>query len=107
ADYLVCEVECVPYRYDLALDQALADVATQDPEGEAAIAPWEARVPVAVSSPQNANASLAWSDDTHGELRLSSPPATGKPELFFAVHDLLDLGPPQRQSGAEVAFVVP
>src|SRR5215213_1704850 len=31
-DYLVCEVDCIPYRYTLTLDQPLADEAAPDPE---------------------------------------------------------------------------
>jgi suppressor for copper-sensitivity B len=107
ADYLVCEVECVPYRYDLALDQPLADAATTDPEGEAALAQWESQVPAAAGQADAASASVAWKDDTHGELRLAFPSATGKPDLFFEIHDLLELGTPVRQAGDEVAFVVP
>ncbi len=109
ADYLVCEVECVPYRYDLTLDQPLAESATTDPEGEAAIASGEARVPAAAGSLPGfgASGSLSWRDETNGALRLSFTGGAGRPELFLDLHGLLDFGRPERQPGDAIEFVLP
>ena len=109
ADYLVCEIECVPYRYDLVLDQPLAATPTPDAEGEAALGPWEARVPAPISELAGfvAEGSIAWQDDTHGTLSLVFPGAAGEPELFTEIHDLFEIGRGARQAGSEVRFVAP
>jgi DsbC/DsbD-like thiol-disulfide interchange protein len=108
-DYLVCEIECVPYRYDMTLDQPLAESAVTDPEGEAAIAAWEARVPAAAAALPGFGAagSLRWRDETSGDLHLAFTGAGGRPELFLDVHGLLEFGRPARQPGEGVEFVVP
>lgn len=109
ADYLVCEVDCVPYRYDLVLDQPLAAIATPDPEGEAALAPWEARVPTPISELEGfvAEGSIAWQDDTQGTLSLEFPGAAGQPELFLETHDLFEIGRGTRQAGSDLTFAAP
>jgi DsbC/DsbD-like thiol-disulfide interchange protein len=105
-DYLVCEVECVPYRYDLVVDQPLADVATSDSEGEAALAPWEARVPTSAGSVPGLSAagSVAWRDAAHGELRLAFTGVEGHPDLYVDTHNLLEIGLPERQPGEGLAY---
>ena len=109
ADYLVCEVDCVPYRYDLTLDQPLADTAIIDAEGEEALAPWEARVPALITSVPGflAEGSVEWEDDTHGKMHLEFPGAEGEPALFLETHELLELGLPARDTRSSVAFTVP
>jgi len=105
-DYLVCEVECVPYRYDLVVDQPLADVATADSEGEAALAPWEARVPISAGSfpGLSASGSVAWRDATHGDLHLAFAGVGGRPDLFLDTHNLLEIGLPERQPGEGLSY---
>jgi DsbC/DsbD-like thiol-disulfide interchange protein len=108
-DYLVCEVDCVPYRYDLTIDQPLADAATtMDPEGEAALAPWEARVPTPIAAVDGflAEGSISWRDETNGALHLGFTQAAGNPELFLDAHDLFELGAPRREDSATLRFAV-
>ncbi len=109
ADYLVCEVDCVPYRYDLTLDQPLADVSTSDPEGEAVLAAWEARVPAPITAVPGflAEGAISWEDEVHGVMALTFPSAQGEPALFLESHDLLELGLPARDAKSSVAFTVP
>ncbi|HYL06542.1 MAG TPA: protein-disulfide reductase DsbD domain-containing protein [Thermoanaerobaculia bacterium] len=49
-DYLVCEIDCVPYRYDLSLDQPLGERARLDPQTAALIAGWWRQVPLALAA---------------------------------------------------------
>ncbi|RPH56360.1 hypothetical protein EHM82_03530, partial [bacterium] len=44
-DYLVCEVDCIPYRYTLALTQPVGDEAVADPETSRLLDSWWARLP--------------------------------------------------------------
>jgi len=46
-DYLVCEVDCVPYRYDLVLDQPLGERAEIDPQTAPLLDRWWRQVPLA------------------------------------------------------------
>jgi DsbC/DsbD-like thiol-disulfide interchange protein len=105
-DYLVCEIECVPYRYDLVVDQPLGEIAVTDPEGEAALAPWEARVPAAAASIPglSANGTMDWRDATHGDLRLEFSGVGGQPDLYLDTHDLLELGLPEQLPGESLSY---
>jgi DsbC/DsbD-like thiol-disulfide interchange protein len=93
-DYLVCEVECVPYRYDLALEQPLAASAKEDPEVAPKLARWLGTVPRPVAGAAGAEtwvtaqpAGGGWDLTVH--LREPSAGATA----FFDAHKLLAIEP--------------
>lgn len=112
-DYVVCEVECVPYHHSLTLEQPLAAGAPlADPELEAALAAWEARVP---RSPEELGV------ETTARLE---PPGAGGPvlevrvagggvspagaHLFLESHELFDAGTPEAETvPGGVRFTVP
>ncbi len=111
-DYLVCEVECVPYRYDLAVEQPVGDAVVADAEGAALLAAWEARVPAPIETVPSARASAAVEGDGSGARRLALE-VNGIGEgaaaaIFFESHAAFDLGRPvatPRPNG--VRFTVP
>ncbi len=115
-DYVVCEVDCVPYSYRLTLDQPVAgtDGTVADPDTAPLVAAWWDRVP----APVEEIAGLA----TRGALVLADPdrpalvvdidgPAARnatRPELFLAVSDLFTSGTPElTPTGAGIRFRVP
>lgn len=49
-DYLVCEIDCIPYRYDLSLEQPLGERAQADPRTARLIDAWWRQVPLALSA---------------------------------------------------------
>ena len=49
-DYLVCEVDCVPYRYTLTLDQPLGDAPVADAATTPLVQTWWSRLPVAAET---------------------------------------------------------
>jgi len=49
-DYLVCEVDCVPYRYTLTLDQPLGASPVPDPDTAPLLAAWWDRLPAPAES---------------------------------------------------------
>jgi|GEM_PF-569507 len=104
-DYLVCEVECIPYSYRLSLGQPLAaagDEAVADEEMTALVESWRARVPRPVAAVDGVT--------TAGRVDLSDPespalevrftgltPEVGyEPELFLEASEVFDLGVPER-----------
>ena len=119
-DYLVCEVDCVPYSYRLTAVQPLAadgTAPTRDPATAGTIAAWEARVP----RPARELAGL----ETRGAVELADPespvlevvvrgarPAAGaRPELFLAASEVFDAGRPELSvtgdDGGRLRFLVP
>jgi len=102
-DYLVCEVDCVPYSYRLSVQQPLAPAAGEpvpDPDVEPRLAAWETRVPRPVAAVAGAR-----TDATLDLLRPDQPAlvvavegvasAPGvEPDLFLESHDLFDAGRP-------------
>jgi DsbC/DsbD-like thiol-disulfide interchange protein len=122
-DYLVCEVDCVPYRYDLSLDQPLGEQAQADPRTTELIAGWRTQVPLALTADRQpvpastlaapANAHLAATpgarevtaqtevvrtgpSEARVELRLRDVAAApGGADLFFESHPALELGRPR------------
>ena len=111
-DYLVCEVECVPYRYDLAIDQPVGDAPVSDAETAALLAAWEARVPAAIESLPAARVAADLEEDGSGGRRLALE-VTGiadgaKAELFLESHPEFDLGRPvAAPTPGGVRFTVP
>lgn len=115
-DYLVCEVDCIPYRYTLSLDQPLGprgETAETDPATAPLVDAWWGRLPV----PAERLAGV----DTRATLDASRPAApvlevrvrgaragAEPPGLFLEVHPGFDAGKPEaRPSGDGVVFRVP
>ena len=111
-DYLVCEVECIPYSYTLQLGQPLAAAdgeAVADEELTRLLETWQARVPRPVAAVDGVT--------TAGRVDLSDPespsllvrftgftPEVGyEPELFLEVSEVFDAGVPVRVDEAPVA----
>jgi DsbC/DsbD-like thiol-disulfide interchange protein len=121
-DYLVCAVDCVPYRYDLALDQPLAERAEVDPRTAPLLDRWWRQVPLAADrrpGPAGTPALASHAEMTlartaaAGELRLALrlrgvTAAPGGADLFFESHPALELGRPRaRATDDGLLFEVP
>lgn len=108
-DYVVCASECIPFTSPLALDQPLAATPREDQEGADRLAAFRARLPAPLP-PGSAVALRLLEIGAAGgsfELAASSLPAAPA-ELFFAPHDLVELGRPDRRATAGGAlFIVP
>lgn len=111
-DYLVCEVDCVPYRYTLTADQSLGDAPVPDPATTPLLDTWWSRLPVAADSLPGVT--------TSGVLEPGAPPileikvrgvypAPGTaPGLFLEAHDTFDAGRPEARATEDgVVFRVP
>jgi suppressor for copper-sensitivity B len=111
-DYLVCQVDCVPYHYTLALDQPLGDESVADPETMPVLQAWLERLPRITSEVPGAQTG-AVIDASHGspdlEVRVLGARATpGKTDLFLESHEAFDAGKPRvRIIGDGVVFHVP
>jgi DsbC/DsbD-like thiol-disulfide interchange protein len=93
-DYLVCEVDCIPYRYDLSLDQPLGERAQADPETAPVIDSWWRQVPLAGT--RDVATQTALTSDLRLEVRLRGVNAApGGADLFFETHPALELGRPR------------
>jgi DsbC/DsbD-like thiol-disulfide interchange protein len=110
-DYLVCEVDCIPYRSTLTLTQPLGPPAP-DPATAPLVDAWWARVPRPAG-----DASGVWTETVlepgqgkavlevrlHG---LQADPRTA--DLFLESHELVDAGRPAARALADgIAFRVP
>jgi len=114
-DYLVCEVDCVPYRYTLTLDQPLAEGASaaSDPATEPLITSWWSRLPAPAAS--LAGVTIEGALVTGGatgpalEIRVQGvQPGADTPGLFLETHEELDTGKPEaRTTDGGVIFRVP
>jgi len=114
-DYLICKVDCVPYRYTLALEQPLGDPAVADPETAPLLDTWRARVP----RPAEEIAGLQTGGVIHQggqgqdgpllEVRvIGAEGKDGETGIFFEPHEAFDLGKPQmRLTPGGVIFRVP
>jgi len=110
-DYLVCEVDCVPYRYTLSLDQPLGASPVPDSATAALVDTWWSRLPVAAEALPGVT--------TDGVLEQAGPvlevrlrgvrPAPGtSPGLFLESHETFDTGKPElRTTDGGVIFRVP
>jgi suppressor for copper-sensitivity B len=112
-DYLVCQVECVPYRYTLTLDQPLGEPATADPEGVALLQAWLERLPRIVREVPGAQTGAVLDASRGGipelEVRvLGARAALGNTDLFLESQDTFDVGRPRLRATADgVVFHVP
>jgi DsbC/DsbD-like thiol-disulfide interchange protein len=108
-DYLVCEVDCVPYRYTLSLDQPLG----ASPVPDAATAPlvdaWWSRLPVAAEAlPGVTTDGVLEEAGPALEVRLRGVRPGASPGLFLESHETFDTGKPElRKTDDGVIFRVP
>lgn len=110
-DYLVCEVDCIPYRSTLTLTQPLGPPAP-DPETAPLVDTWWARVPrPAVDIPGVRTATVLESGQGKAvlEIRLHGVQADPRTaDLFLESHVLVDTGRPEARALADgIAFRVP
>lgn len=115
-DYLVCEVDCVPYSYRLTLDQPLAAPGTtpvEDPATAPRLAAWRDRLPAPPEAlGVETRAAIDVSDPARPVLEVAVDGAAAAeaeaPKLFLEVHELFTAGAPIRERGARgVSFRVP
>lgn len=106
-DYLVCEVDCIPYGYTFRLEQPLGAEAVADPETAPLLERWSDRVPRPVTELPGARTEgeIDWSDPERPVLRVlveGVEPLEGvRPQIFLEHHELF--GVPFRPGGPEVA----
>lgn len=102
-DYLVCEIDCIPYSYELAVDQPVAALPVPDPETSSVLAVWRSRLPrpVAEVAGVSTDARLELADPQRPVLLVTLEgvrPAGGTAtELFLEAHELFDAGRPVRE----------
>jgi suppressor for copper-sensitivity B len=114
-DYLVCEVDCIPYRYTVTLDQPLAAAGAPgvpDPETEPLVTAWWNRLPAAAESlagVTTAGSILQESGQAVLEVRVDGArPGSEPPGLFLESHEAFDTGKPEARTTEEgVVFRVP
>jgi DsbC/DsbD-like thiol-disulfide interchange protein len=115
-DYLVCEVECIPYSVRLTLDQPLAGPgrpAAEDPASAPLLAAWRDRLPAPPAALGLSTAgALDLSDPERPalEVTLDGAAAAGAaaPELFLETHELFTAGAPEvERTAGGLAFRVP
>ncbi|MES1244197.1 MAG: protein-disulfide reductase DsbD domain-containing protein [Acidobacteriota bacterium] len=103
-DYLVCEVDCIPYRYTLALDQPLGEPVI-DAEAGALVDRWWNRLPDRQVAGVSTDASL---DGGTLEVRVHGARPGDGANLFLESHDAFDPGKPvARTTDDGVVYRVP
>lgn len=112
-DYLVCEVDCVPYGYVLRLDQEVADEPEPDPATAPLLETWRARLPVPVAELPGVSTAgrLDVGDGSRPVLTVAVEGARAapgeRPELFLDAHELFEPGRPElRESPSGLSFRV-
>ena len=111
-DYLVCEVDCIPYRYTLTPGPAAGAAAEPDPETAAADHAWWDRLPAPVSSLAGVTTAGALVAGAAGRPwrcgSTASRPGAEPPGLFLETHEAFDTGKPAvRTTDGGVVFRVP
>jgi len=112
-DYLICEVDCIPYRYTLTLDQRVDFPALADPETGPLLDTWMARLPRTLAEVPDVKVSTVLDAGRQGppdfEVRLLGvAEQPGKTNLFLESNEALDAGRPQvRPFAGGVVFHVP
>ncbi|HKV10043.1 MAG TPA: protein-disulfide reductase DsbD domain-containing protein, partial [Thermoanaerobaculia bacterium] len=96
-DYLVCEVDCIPYRYTLTLDQPLSDEAAPDPETRPLLDAAWTRLPTRASEVAGVQTGgvvhAAKPEELELEVRVRGVKA-GAADLFLETHEHFDAGKP-------------
>ncbi len=115
-DYLVCEVDCVPYRYTLSLDQPLVPAGRPpdpDPATEPLVTAWWNRLPAdGTAIPGVTTEGALVAGGAAGpvlEVRVDGvEPGAERPGLFLETHEAFDTGRPEIQTAdGGVIFRVP
>jgi suppressor for copper-sensitivity B len=111
-DYLVCEVDCIPYRYTLRLTQPVGDEAAADPETSRLLDAWWARLPkTAGEVPGIQTGGLVHAGDPEKlelEVHVRGAGAEEETGLFLETHEAFETGKPEAEVTAEgVIFRVP
>jgi suppressor for copper-sensitivity B len=89
-DYLVCEVDCIPYRYTVALDQPLGSP-VPDPETAPLIDRWWSRLPERQVAGVSTDAVL---DGNTLEVRVRGARPGDGSNVFLESYDAFDPGKP-------------
>lgn len=108
-DYLVCQVDCVPYRYELALDQPLG-APVPDPETAPLIEKAWASVPTPAGPGVSTAAALDLSRPAAPVLEVRVEGARPGPgsDLFLESHEAFDTGRPVAETTEDgVVYRVP
>ncbi len=87
-DYVVCEAECIPYRHDLELTQALGEIQF-DSTQQTRLASWRGLVP---ALGPNLEGRIERVDSQEGRLVIDLPFSVQ--DLFFEVVEALGMGVP-------------
>jgi len=108
-DYVVCASECIPFTSPLALDQPLADTPREDPAGADRLAAFRARLPGPLPTSGSVVLRPLEIGTAGGSFELAASGLQDVPaELFFAPHDLAELGRPVRRAAeGGASFTVP
>lgn len=114
-DYLVCEVDCIPYRYTLTLDQPLAEGSgsSPDPATEPLVTAWWNRLPTPDTSlPGVSTEGSLVAGGAAGpvlEVRVDGvEPGAERPGLFLETHEAFNTGRPEvRTTDGGLVFRVP
>jgi DsbC/DsbD-like thiol-disulfide interchange protein len=112
-DYLVCQVDCVPFRYTLTLDQPLGDAPEGDPATATLVQTWVDRLPRIVREIPGVRTGAVLDASRQGgpdlEIRVLGVKAqTGKTDLFLEPHETFDAGRPRMRAVADgLVFHVP
>lgn len=108
-DYLVCQVDCIPFRSRLALDQPLGPAAVPDPATAAAVNSWWGRLPEPVAAVPGTAADLRY-DPAGPALTVSLQGVTAGPgaDIFLETQELFDVARPEvRPTSEGVVFRLP
>jgi DsbC/DsbD-like thiol-disulfide interchange protein len=112
-DYLVCQVDCVPYRYTLTVDQPLGDPPDSDPETVLALQSWLDQVPRITRELPGVRTGAVLDASHEGEtpdleIRVLGAKARGGTDLFLESQETFDAGRPRMRATADgVVFHVP
>lgn len=111
-DYLVCEVDCIPYRYMLTVDQKVGFPPLRDPETSPLLEQWLDRLPKTLADVPGVKVSTVLDTARNPpdlEVRLVGvEEQPGRTDLFLEAHEALDAGRPRvRSFPGGVVFHVP
>jgi thiol:disulfide interchange protein DsbD len=113
-DYLVCQADCVPYRYTLTVDQPLGDQPDSDPATVLALQAWLDQVPRITRELPGVRTGAVLDASRAGETPdleirvLGAKAQGGKTDLFLESQETFDAGRPRMRATADgVVFHVP